>query len=84
MDIISIIKSCMEEAEKIEGLTGNNKKQYVIDMVRLICIETWGEKYFNTKIEMLLPSIIEMIISMSKKEFVIDVNRRINKCCLII
>ena len=79
-DIISLILSVVEQAEKIDGLLGKDKKMYVIDMVKNITVVNFGSEYYHTKVEPLVPALIELFVSISKGEISIDINK-INARC---
>ena len=80
-EVINLIIALMEEAEKMNGLSGAAKKDYVTQMIKVVIVEKWGEEYYQTKIKPLVPTLIEFIISMSKNEIILDVNKQLKKCC---
>jgi len=81
-DIINAVKTAAEIAETITELDGPQKKQFVVDVIRQAYkevnpnipwvpepIETWVEDYV---LKNLVPSVIELIIDVTKKKVQIN------------
>jgi len=79
-DIINLVISSMEEAEKIDGLGSIDKKAYVIDMLREYTKEKWGSEYWFVKVAPLIPDLIEFIIDISKNDLDLEINKKAKRC----
>jgi hypothetical protein len=81
-DVMKIIIECMTKAEKIKGLTGEDKKKFVENLTQNIFV-TLIKSGFNalfTFVPVLgfLSPIIEIIVSATKG--LVDINK-VKKCC---
>lgn len=79
-DLFDFIIKIMEHAETMHGYTGEKKKLYVMQLIKMYMVDKWGEEYFN-KYEYIIPLIIEFIITISKNEIIININKKIKKHC---
>jgi len=81
-DVMKIIVECMVKAEKIKGLTGEQKKKVAENLIQNVFVSVI-KSGFNILVTFLpilgfLSPIIEMIISATKG--LIDINK-VQKCC---
>lgn len=82
-EIINIIKNEMENTEVLNpNMSGERKKQYVLEAVKIIIVSKWGEKYWHDKWRDITEEIIELFVYLSKNKFVININRDFKKKCL--
>ena len=88
IDIISIGRFIMEIVEKYPELSGEEKKQVVIEVVTKIVNETTlGSQQMDTIIDTIitfaLPIAIDEIIAASKGKYNLNKLPKCKKCCII-
>lgn len=75
--IIDIVVTLMHTVESFVEMTGDAKKQYVIDQLMILLGETDYQQY-----EEIISNLIEFLIAMSKNNYDLKLNK-ITKCCII-
>ena len=81
-NILESVLFHMEQAEKFVSYSGEDKKKYVIQSIKMLMIDKWGMDYY-LKYETIIPITIEFIINLSVNRVGIFINRKIKKCCII-
>jgi len=76
--IIDIVVTLMHTVESFVEMTGVEKKQYVIDQMKILLDDTEYKQY-----EDIIENLIEFMIAMSKNKYDLKLNK-ITKCCTII
>ena len=75
--IIDIVATLMNTVESFVEMSGEEKKQYVIDQMKVLLDEIEYQQY-----EEIIENLIEFIIAMSKNNYDLKLNK-ITKCCTI-
>ena len=75
--IIDIVVTLMHTVESFVEMSGEQKKQYVIDQLIILLGETDYQQY-----EEIISNLIEFLIAMSKNNYDLKLNK-ITKCCTI-
>ena len=75
--IIDIVVTLMHTVESFVEMTGDAKKQYVIEQMKVLLEETEYQQY-----EEIISNLIEFLIAMSKNNYDLKLNK-ITKCCTI-
>ncbi len=78
-NIFSLVIKLMEQAERFITYNGEQKKTYVKQLVKMLLVEKWGLEYYQ-KYEFIVPIVIEFIITISRNEILININK-IKKDC---
>jgi hypothetical protein len=81
LNIITLVLAVMEEAEEVINSgpgAGAIRKDYVIDMIRLLITAKWGVEYYNSY-AVIIPFIIEFLIAVSQKNIVLAINKKVRK-----
>ena len=76
--IIDLVVISMQTVESFVEMTGEQKKQYVIDQMKVLLDETEYQQY-----EEIISNLIEFLVAMSKNKYNLKLNK-ISKCCIII
>ena len=79
LTILDIVITGMERVEFIKG--SDEKKRVGIVIIKKSIISTFGEDEYNTY-KIMIPCMIEMIICISKNQFVMEINKTIQNKCL--
>jgi len=78
--ILDIVINAMERVEfNIKG--SDKKKTVALTIIKKSIISTFGEDEYNTY-KIMIPCMIEMIICISKNQFVMEINKTIQNKCL--
>ena len=80
--IVGLVAKLMSEVELFVDFTGEQKKKYVIDQIKLSVRENHYEE-----VEDLVEMLIEFVIAISKNEYKLDINtiKKIStKCCTVL
>ena len=80
--IVGLVAKLMSEVELFVDFTGEQKKKYVIDQIKLSVRENHHEE-----VEDITEMLIEFIIAISKNEYKLDINtiKKIStKCCTVL
>jgi hypothetical protein len=83
-NIIELCTALMKIVE-LSNNSGRYKKELVIHTLKLFVSEKMKPKegmLIHTFIDMFLPSVIDMIISVDKKKIKIALKKKIFKCCI--
>ena len=75
--IIDIVATLMNTVESFVEMSGEEKKQYVIEQMKVLLDEIEYQQY-----EEIIENLIEFIIAMSKNNYDLKLNK-ITKCCTI-
>jgi mannitol/fructose-specific phosphotransferase system IIA component (Ntr-type) len=75
--IIDIVVTLMHTVESFVEMSGEQKKQYVIDQLIILLGETDYQQH-----EEIISNLIEFLIAMSKNNYDLKLNK-ITKCCTI-
>ena len=75
--IIDIVAILMNTVESFVEMSGEKKKQYVIEQMKVLLDEIEYQQY-----EEIIENLIEFIIAMSKNNYDLKLNK-ITKCCTI-
>ena len=75
--IIGIVVTLMHTVESFVEMTGDAKKQYVIEQMKVLLDETDYQQY-----EEIIGNLIEFLIAMSRNNYDLKLNK-ITKCCTI-
>ena len=76
--IIDIVVTLMHTVEAFVEMTGEAKKQYVIDQMKVLLKETEYQQY-----EEIIGNLIEFTIAISRNDYDIKLNK-ITKCCTVL
>ena len=76
--IIDLVVTLMHAVETFVGMTGDKKKQYVIEQIKETLEDTEYVQY-----EAIIENLIEFIIAMSKNKYDLKLNK-ITKCCTVL
>jgi len=76
--IIDIVSTLMETVESFVNTTGEQKKQYVIEQMKVLLDETEYERY-----EVVIVDLIEFIIAVSRNKYDLKLNK-MTKCCVVL
>lgn len=82
-NIVFITTNLMQIIEQYSKLTGPTKKDIIIGVVKLYVLEHLNgdeEKGLLMFIDAFLPSVIDIIISVDKKEMVIKIHKGLKSC----
>jgi len=63
-----------------KGLSGKLKKQYVMQLMRDVITNQYGEDAWEEH-EELIESFIEIAIGISKKDLLLKINKTLRHCC---
>ena len=75
--IIDIVATLMNTVESFVEMSGEQKKQYVIDQLIILLGETDYQQH-----EEIISNLIEFLIAISKNNYDLKLNK-ITKCCTI-
>jgi len=76
--IIDLVVTLMNTVEDFVEMTGDKKKQYVIDEMIILLGKTEYQQY-----EEIVSNLIDFIIAMSKNKYDLKLNK-ITKCCTVL
>jgi len=76
--IIDIVVVLMHTVESFVEKSGAEKKQYVIDQMKILLDDTEYKQY-----EDIIENLIEFMIAMSKNKYHLKLNK-ITKCCTVL
>ena len=76
--IIDLVVTLMHTVETFVEMTGDKKKQYVIEQVKDILEDTEYIQY-----EAIISNLIDFIIAMSRNKYDLKLNK-IAKCCTVL
>jgi len=76
--IVDIVSTLMETVESFVNTTGEQKKQYVIEQMKVLLDETEYERY-----EVVIVDLIEFIIAVSRNKHDLKLNK-MTKCCVVL
>ena len=76
--IIDLVVTLMHTVETFVEMTGDKKKQYVIEQVKDILEDTEYIQY-----ESIIGNLIDFIIAMSRNKYDLKLNK-ITKCCTVL
>lgn len=83
-DVIEITISLLQLAEDIKELNGVERKEIVIDVLKLFVIERVDdekkEKHILLYIDMFLPTLIDTFVALDKSKINIHVKQSLSKC----
>ena len=81
VDLLRTVISSMEKVESLHGkASGKYKKEKALLLIQYSLMGIMGRDAYELIADM-IPGMIEMVISLSKNEMVIEVNRKISKKC---
>jgi len=75
--IIDIVATLMNTVESFVEMSGEKKKQYVIEQMKVLLDEIEYQQY-----EEIIGNLIEFLIAISKNNYDLKLNK-ITKCCTI-
>ena len=83
MDTFEVFQTIVREMGNIDKKisTGENKKKFVMDMVREMVVSRFGEEIWDEKYEDVVSGFIEIVIILSKSNALKSINKEIRKCC---
>ena len=76
--IIDLVVTLMHTVESFAEMTGEKKKQYVIEQIRDLLEDTEYVQY-----EAIIGNLIDFIIAMTKNKYDLKLNK-ITKCCTVL
>lgn len=83
MNVILVSTHLMQIVEKYPNINGSQKKETVIHVLKKLVIDTLDgddEKALLLFIETFLPSVIDIIIAVDKKELAVKVKKGFKSC----
>lgn len=82
-NITIIVINLMQFVEKYPDLTGDQKKQLVIHVIKKFIKDTTSkeeEEVLLTFVDIFLPSVIDTLVSVDKKKIVIKLKKTFSSC----
>ena len=77
MNIPTLVLTCMEEAEKFSSYSSQQKKEFVMEGMRLLMTEA----KFDSSVD-IIEDTVELLIQLSKNKTIMKLNRKIKYSCL--
>lgn len=79
-EIFQDVISLMNDIEK-KLTNGENKKKFVIEVMREMIVSSYGEEIWKNKYEDVVSGFIDIVVVMSRADMLSDINRTIKRCC---
>ena len=79
LKLLDIVINAMERVEQMKG--SNKKKTVALTVIKNSIISIYGKDVYELY-QTIIPTIIEMIICLSKNQFVMEINKKIKNKCL--
>lgn len=79
--VIDLVTDLMQGVEKYKGLTGETKKNIVMDVIKFIAVSSGADSNVVWFIQFTLPYIIDVIVAASRSQLALNLNDKAYKFC---